>query len=91
MTLVLQQILSLVIAQRRRIIEEVDGDSEKNPEAAEDEQSQLEDDEELKARTEAKGASAEALAKITDYCACSMFFTCLSFHSLVPFGVIAGR
>jgi hypothetical protein len=53
--LTLQQILALVIGQRSRIIEEIDGI-----------QNQDEDQDESTVRL--KVPSAEALAKITDYC-----------------------
>ena len=52
----------MVIAHRKRIIEDTDGaDSDQNAVAADM------DDEELKARLLAKGPSSEALSKMTDY------------------------
>jgi hypothetical protein len=66
------QILEITINQRTRLIEEVDGKRD-NPSVDDDEI-----DEEADNTLSRKGPSAEALAKITDYCeiwSCVLLFS----------------
>ena len=68
--------LTLCIAHRTRIIEDVDGSSSKTIDLS---QIDSEDDDDMQAALGQRGPSAEALAKINDYRRCWTRYSC-SYH-----------